>query len=280
MVSTPEDDKDVCGESWLKKFRAMPNDSPPKTIIIALLVCIFGSVLVASSAVFLRPMQIANKENEQRERLAEIVSYLSDGGDRISSTGRFRLESRVVELKSGRYIDGIDAQNFDQRSAAKDPELSIEISPKHDLAQIKRRTKYAVVQLFYDGERLKLIVIPVRGRGFGSMLYGYLGLSGDTKTVIGLIFYEHAETPGLGSLIDSRAWRDKWKGKKVWDDNGRPGLGVSEGIVDPNSPEADYLVDGLTGATWTSRGVSNLLRFWLGDFGFGTYFRKLRKQRG
>lgn len=266
--------------SWFKKLRDMPNDSPLKSVVVALLVCIFCSVLVSGSAVLLRPMQIANGEKEQRERLSEIISLLPDVVDHISTTSRLRLETHLVELTSGRYVPDIDAQGFDQRQAVKDPEQSIDISPEHDLAQIGRRAKLSVVRLVYDGKKLELVIIPVRGRGFGSMLYGYLGLSGDMQKVIGLSFYEHAETPGLGSVIDSQAWRDKWKGKMVWDETGKPGLGVSEGIVDPNSPKAAFLVDGLTGATWTSRGVNNLLRFWLGDFGFGPYLRKLRNQRG
>ncbi|NQU71575.1 MAG: FMN-binding protein, partial [Rhodospirillales bacterium] len=111
-------------------------------------------------------------------------------------------------------------------------------------------------------------------------LYGYLGISADTQTVVGLSFYEHGETPGLGALIDDESWRSQWRGKKIWDDAGKPALGAASGAVVPNSPEARYMVDGLTGATWTSRGVTNLLRFWLGNDGFGPYLRNLRGRGG
>jgi Na+-transporting NADH:ubiquinone oxidoreductase subunit C len=39
-------------------------------------------------------------------------------------------------------------------------------------------------------------------------------------------------------------------------------------------------VDGLSGATITSRGVSNLLAFWLGDAGFGPYLTNFRSEKG
>ncbi len=38
-------------------------------------------------------------------------------------------------------------------------------------------------------------------------------------------------------------------------------------------------MDGLSGATLTSKGVSELVQFWLGDLGFGTYIKKVRQNQ-
>ena len=173
-------------------------------------------------------------------------------------------------LRSRREVASIDAARFDARRAVRDP--------ARDLAQIKRRARHAVVYLVRRDGRLRLVILPVHGRGFGSMIYGYLGLSGDTRTVIGLSFYEHGETPGLGALIDDRDWLGRWRGKTVWDDDGKPALAIASGVVDPTAPDAHHRVDGLTGATWTSRGVTNLLHFWLGEDGFGPFLRRLRER--
>ncbi len=258
----------------------MPNDSPLKAVIVTLAVCLVASILVAGSAVLLKPAQEANKERERLARIGEISALLPGVEEAIRMGDSIRLEARVVDLATGRYLRSIDPADFDQRRAAKDPGQSVAIPPKRDLAQIGRRAAFAVVYLVRDEERLRAVILPVHGRGFGSMLYGYLGLSGDLSTVIGLSFYEHGETPGLGALIDDPQWRSLWQGKKVWLGAGIPGIGVAEGPVEPGSPEADYLVDGLTGATWTSRGVTNLLRFWLGEDGFGVYLRNIPNQRG
>jgi len=131
-----------------------------------------------------------------------------------------------------------------------------------------------------EGKRLKLIILPVRGQGYGAMLYGYLGLADDANTVVGLSFYEHGETPGLGALIDSPEWKDQWRGKLARDPEQVLRIGVGSGPVAPDSPLAPYQVDGLTGATWTSRGVTNLLRYWLGEHGFAPYLRRLQEQQG
>ncbi|MGI9412795.1 MAG: Na(+)-translocating NADH-quinone reductase subunit C, partial [Hyphomicrobiales bacterium] len=262
--------------SPVRRLRDLPNDSPAKAVIVTLLVCVFASVMVAGSAVLLRPKQIANKQLEQWQQISEILQGPTAGGEVSRAIDVADLEARVVELATGNYVDGIDPAAFDQRRMARDPAQSIEIPADKDLAQIKTRAKHAVVHLSLRQERPELIVLPVYGRGFGSTLYGHIALTGDAKTVIGLAFYEHGETPGLGALIDDPAWRRLWSGKKVWDAGGEVGLGVARGPVVLGTPEAEHQVDGLTGATWTGQGVTKLLRYWLGEHGFGPYLRKVR----
>ena len=66
-----------------------------------------------------------------------------------------------------------------------------------------------------------------------------------------------------------------WKGRKAFDENGEIKIEVIKGLAGP-ATEAPYKVDGLSGATITSRGVTNMLHFWLGESGFGPYISKLR----
>lgn len=280
MPSNPSDSKRSTDSSWFASLLAIPNDSPLKAVVVTLAVCLIASTLVAASAVLLKPAQEANRERERLARIGEITALLPGAEEVIGTSDTLRVEARVVDLSTGDYVPSVDPADFDQRRAAKDPGLGVEIPPERDLAQISRRSPLAVVYLVRDEGDLRAVILPVHGRGFGSMLYGYLGLSGDLRTVIGLSFYEHGETPGLGALIDDPRWRSQWPGKKVWAGAGIPGVGVAEGPVEPGSPEADFLVDGLTGATWTSRGVTNLLRYWLGRDGFGPYLRTLPDQRG
>ncbi|NNL65750.1 MAG: FMN-binding protein, partial [Myxococcales bacterium] len=102
----------------------------------------------------------------------------------------------------------------------------------------------------------------------------------DTQTVRGLDFYEHGETPGLGSEIQNPAWRALWPGKRVRDAEGRVRLGVARGPIDPRSADAAHQVDGISGATKTGEGVTHLLRFWLGPDGFGPYLERVARENG
>jgi Na+-transporting NADH:ubiquinone oxidoreductase subunit C len=105
------------------------------------------------------------------------------------------------------------------------------------------------------------------------VLYGFLAIEADGNTVSGLTFYEHAETPGLGGEVDNPRWKALWPGKQIVDSNGDVALTVVKGKV---IGESDYEIDGLSGATLTSKGVANLIEYWMGDKAFGSYLSKVR----
>src|SRR5690606_17188592 len=114
----------------------------------------------------------------------------------------------------------------------------------------------AEVYLVNDAQgQLERIILPVHGYGLWSTLYGFMALESDLNTVVGLGFAEHGETPGLGGEVDNPSWKAKWPGKKVYKD-GEVELGLIKGTVDPSSANADWQVDGLSGATLTSNEVS------------------------
>ncbi len=126
------------------------------------------------------------------------------------------------------------------------------------------------------------MILPVRGYGLWSTLYGFLALESDGNTIAGLGFYEHGETPGLGGEVDNPRWKAQWPGKEVYED-GDPVIRLIKGSVDPNAANAEHKVDGLAGATLTSKGVTNLLQFWLGERGFKPFLDNLKSgevQRG
>ena len=79
--------------------------------------------------------------------------------------------------------------------------------------------------------------------------------------------------------MDDPEWRDQWQNKQVRDEAGRLRIAVGEGQVDPADPAALYRVDGLSGATRTGQGVTDLLRFWLGEDGFGPFLRRIQSLR-
>lgn len=252
--------------------------SPMKTLTVTFAVALVCSILVAGAAVLLKPLQVANKEAERQRHITDIIKRLPELDERLENKDNVTLIPMVVDLASGDYAPDVNAETFDQRRARLDPALSAPIEPEHDVAGLKRRATHAVVYVLSENGRPRLVVLPVHGKGYASTLYGYLGVEADLSSVVGLAFYEHGETPGLGSLIDAPSWRDKWFGKKIYDSGGILRLGVADTAVDPASPDAAYQVDGITGATWTSHGVTNLLRYWLGENGFGPYLKKLRKE--
>jgi Na+-transporting NADH:ubiquinone oxidoreductase subunit C len=107
-------------------------------------------------------------------------------------------------------------------------------------------------------------------------MFGFMALDKDTTTVKGFSFYAHGETPGLGGEVDNSAWKGQWPGKKIFDENFSPAITVIKGKVDKNSSNALHQIDGLSGATLTSVGVHNLIRYWIGADGFAKFLENVR----
>ena len=262
----------------IKDILALPNDSKKKTIVVALATCLVCSVLVSVAAVALKPMQEANKAFDKKRNILQIAGLMVEGKsvDELFE----QIETRVVDVETGEYADDIDAANYDQRKASNDPDQNVLIDSSDDIAGIKRRAKYASVYLVKDGDAVKSYILPIKGYGLWSTLYGFIALEADAKTVVGLGYYEHAETPGLGGEVDNPGWKAKWIGKQVYGPENQVLIDVVKGAVDPASKTAMYEVDGLSGATLTSVGVENMLHYWLGEQGFTTYLNKVRATGG
>lgn len=250
----------------------LPNDSTLKTFTVATALCLLCSIIVSTAAVGLKPAQEANKLLDKRKNIIQIGG-LSQPGKTVDELFE-GIEARVVNLDTGEYADDMDPASYDQRKAEKNPDLSDAL--ENDPASIKRREKFATVYLVKEGDSIKRVILPIRGYGLWSTLRGFVAIESDTNTIAGLGFYEHGETPGLGGEVDNPNWKAKWPGKQLFDAAGTLKISVIKGSVSPATPDAVHKVDGLAGATLTSRGVSNLLRFWLGEQGFGPYLNKLR----
>lgn len=254
-----------------------PNESAGRTLGVALGVCLVCSLLVSAAAVSLRPRQMRNMLLDRRTNIVRAAGLLHPD---IGIEEQYeRIRARVVDLSTGEYVD-LDPADFDQRAAARDPDRSVTIPGDRDVADIRRRAKHATVYLVEEDGRVDRIVFPVHGLGLWSVMYGFIALdASDLNTIRGLVFYEHGETPGLGGEIDNPRWQAQWEGKRVFGPESDLRISVVKGPVDPEREGAEYRVDGLSGATLTSRGVERMLHYWLSENGFGEYIDRMR-QRG
>ena len=209
----------------------MGNDTIKKTLLVATLLCVVCSALVSLAAVYLRPLQEKNRRLDIKKKLLLTAGLIENdkigeeqiqrffagrGGENIS------VEVMIIDLSTGRENPELNRDKFNQQKAAKDAVLGKKIDPSKDLAKIKRRSRYAKVYLVKKNGQLDQIVLPIKGKGLWSTLYGFIALERDTRTVRGLSFYQHGETPGLGGEVDNPNWKAKWRGKIVYDENFNP----------------------------------------------------------
>jgi Na+-transporting NADH:ubiquinone oxidoreductase subunit C len=111
-----------------------------------------------------------------------------------------------------------------------------------------------------EGE-LQGIALPVAGKGLWSTVFGYIALGPDLDTVLGIQFYKHGETPGLGGEVEKEWFTNNFVGKKIRNVDGEIiGIKVLKGKVDYSKEDAIHQVDGISGATVTSNGVTVFLK--------------------
>ncbi|TXR35660.1 Na(+)-translocating NADH-quinone reductase subunit C [Ectopseudomonas mendocina] len=253
-------------------------ESTVRTLTVALLVCLVCSVFVAGAAIALKPTQVENRLLDKQRSILAIAGLGEAGmsGAKVKELFDSTITAKLVDLQSGKFSDAFDPITFDPLKASKDPQISQVLKGSEDIAGIKRQERYTTVYMVEKDGEVEILILPVRGYGLWSTLHGFIAVKGDLNTVVGMGFYQHGETPGLGGEVDNPKWTGQWPGKTLFDENGELAVEVVKGGVDPQSPKAVHQVDGLAGATLTGNGVDNLLKFWLGQNGFGPFIANLR----
>lgn len=267
----------------------LPKDSIANTFLVSIVLCVVCSLLVSSAAVLLKPMQERNKLLDRQRNIIEAAGLAEDAkslsGEEIEELYAARVTPQLLDIETGEYVTDA-SDSFDPRKAAKDASLSKEIESSFDIGASRRETQTWVYLVKNDQDELEQVIVPVYGMGLWSTLYGYVAVDKDLRTIKGLTYYEHAETPGLGGEVENPAWKAKWVGKQIYVEgvdvadvkNDDIKVGVAKGA--PTGDRVKYEVDGLSGATITSRGVDSMLKYWFSDDGFGPYFKKLASQQG
>jgi Na+-transporting NADH:ubiquinone oxidoreductase subunit C len=265
-------------------------DSLRNTLKVAFLLSLVCSVVVSVCAVALRGRQEENQERFRKQNIVSAAKNLILGEDEdldlvhVDRLYEDHVEALFVDLADGTILGPAytaeggrtyTPDEYELKLASKDPELSVPVPPAENVASLQGGRREAVSVVYRitgtDGE-LKGWVLPIRGYGLWSTLWGFIALDANGETIRGLTYYDHKETPGLGGEVDNPSWKAQWNGKEIHDADGDVAIEVVKGAAD-----GPHEVDGLAGATITSRGVTNMLEYWLGPAGFGPFLEKNTK---
>ncbi len=258
-------------------------DSTRYTILFATGVSIVCALLVATAAVGLRDRQEVNALLYKQKNVLLAANLLKPGvsasAAEVQALFDQRIRVRAVDLQAGQLVpeDKFDAKGYDQRKARSDPALSRAVAAND--AQVARVPKLGTVYQVMAAEGVvEQVVLPIEGMGMWGTVYGFMSFDRDGNTVRGLTFYEQKETPGLGGEIANPKWQALWVGRKAFDANWSPQLMVIKGRAGP--PEKDpHRVDGLSGSTITSNGITHVLRFWLSADGYAPYLKTVQNAK-
>lgn len=262
-------------------------DSLSYTIRVAVVLCVVCSLAVSAAAVILKPYQDANEKLNQQKNILDATGLaLGEYGKPANELTRDQIKElygwiseRLIDLETGDEATDVDITKYDPREAVlkEDQRVTIaEQNPEFDPGEMYREKIGKVYFVTRPNEtEPRQVVLPVYGKGLWGTLRGYLAVKSDLETVQGLTFYEHKETPGLGGEVDNPSWKAQWEGRKLFDDDHEPSAEVYKGPAPSDNP---YAVDGLSGATITSRGVETLINYWISEDGYGPYLDKLKTE--
>ncbi len=255
------------------------------TIRVAAILCFVCSLCVSAAAVILKPSQDKNVKFSQQKNILDATGLaLGEFGRPADELSKEQVDElygwiseKLVDLETGQYNTELDIENYDPLEALQKADMRVEITePQFDPGEPYREKVAKVFFVTRPGEsKVRQVVLPVFGKGLWGTLRGYLAIKSDLQTVQGLTFYEHKETPGLGGEVDNPRWKAQWVGRKLYDDRGAPAAMVYKGPAPSDDPHA---VDGLSGATITSRGVTSLVRYWTSDDGYGPFLDQLKQE--
>lgn len=233
------------------------------TIIYASVMVIVVAFLLAFVSSALKPTQDQNVELDKKKQiLASLGLRDLDGAEAVEKAYSEAVVCDLVVDSLGNVLK--DGKNKDKDGfVVPQKEISPSCLPVY-VCKIKDETKY---------------VIPMTGRGLWGGLWGYMAINADLRTVFGAYFSHESETAGLGALIADKPFQEKFIGKNIFaegDSTGTPALFVvKNGKVEAGKEKTQ--VDGITGATLTSVGVSNMVQDGLKQY--VGYFKSLEQKR-
>ncbi len=234
------------------------NKADRKMFGFALLICVVCSTLLSAVSASLKSQQTLMVEFDRNRNVLKAFG--------VDTHGMTPEDVKRVFAESIREIilDGGTAQVMEGATSAS-------MDPK----ELRDKDKLLPLYLWMENGEVQKYAFPISGKGLWSTIYGFLALEKDLKTIAGVTFYKHGETPGLGGEVEKDWFQEPFEGKLLYDNGRRAQFRVIKGGVQARYPDGNpHAVDGISGATITGNGVA---RFVNEDFDrYDRYFKTIR----
>lgn len=221
--------------------------------IYASAMVVIVALVLSTAATLLRPLQERNMRIEKMQNILSAIDIPAPRAEAEELFNRYITTTKIVN-HLGEELEG-DA-------------FEVELQDENRKPLTERQLPVFIAEV--EGETL--YILPIRGGGLWGPIWGYIGLRSDLATVVGANFDHASETPGLGAEIADRPFQAQFPGKRIFDEDGnfRPIR-----VVKGRAPAGDlHAVDGISGGTITSNGVTDMLRDGLEVY--KSYFEKIK----
>jgi Na+-transporting NADH:ubiquinone oxidoreductase subunit C len=214
------------------------------TIIFMAVLTVIMALLLALAATGLKPRQDFNVAFANKQDILGSVGM--EDRDRVLDVYESQVEELVIDHEG----------NLIEKDDEGQPIVASMIDHRREVRKPLEQQKLPIYKYTSDDDEV-FYIVPVRGSGLWNEIWGFIALEEDLNTIAGASFGHAAETPGLGAVITDDWFQDQFIGKKIRDDDGEF---VSIYVRKGGARDSDHEVDGLTGATVTADGVTDMLK--------------------
>lgn len=218
-----------------------PRITKAYTLGFAAAVTMVCSILLASAATLLKERQDQNVQLDIKYNILSVLGLVESkdvDADVLFALYDDNVRTFVVDLE-GKQVAGKKAEEIDPKA---DP----------DMLPVYARQK---------GDEITAYCIPTQGKALWSTVKGYIALEQDLNTIRGITFYSHGETPGLGGEIDKEWFTQAFKGKTILNETGEiVSIEIVKGKMRSDEKNPEHKVDGISGATLTTKGLNEFIK--------------------
>lgn len=220
----------------------MNTNSNSYTIAYASVMVIVVAFLLAFVSSALKPTQDKNVELDKKKQILAALNIrdLKDAAAVEEKYNEVIVADMIIDAE-GQVVDA--GSNKDQAGFKVENKAITETNMPLYLCKVDGVTKY---------------VVPMSGRGLWGGLWGYMAVNEDCASVYGAYFSHESETAGLGSPIAEQKFQDQFCGKQLYADSLKEQVALTVVKKGQVKNEA-YEVDGLTGATLTTKGAAEMV---------------------
>lgn len=229
----------------------MNTNSNTYTVVYSTIIVVLVAALLAFVAMALKPKQDANIKAETISQMLNAAQLATS--EELASMGNDQVLAKYQETIKEAFL--VNDKGEKVRDLSVDPiELAADLKAQNTLIKKGANESLELPVYIFNNETT---VVPVYGAGLWGPVWGYVAFGKDLKTVNGAYFDHSGETPGLGAKIkDDPSFRASFIGK-VADFGAEKALQILKGATQDNQ------VDAITGATMTSKGLSEAIEAWL-----------------
>ena len=218
------------------------------TFIFAIIVCVVSGVMLSAVSEGFRKQQELNAVIDVKRNILKAVVLKTPLDPKIKGPDLLKIYEAKIEEHvidgQGNIVEGRKPSDIKENETGAYP-----------------------IYTYKEEGQVVSYAFPVVGQGLWSTLYGYLALEADTTTIRGITFYKHGETPGLGGEIEKDWFQNNFKGKKIWsikENKLTPTIVIKGRVSDQfKGEQSERYVDGITAATITGVGVTEMMDKWL-----------------